>query len=54
VIEKESARLECAVRDTEVFVQSLDAHVLDHANARDLVERLVAGQRSIIANLDRH
>src|SRR5215211_5139184 len=38
VVEKQTAWLQRAVRDTEVFVESLDADMLDHADARDLVE----------------
>ena len=54
MVEKQASRFERAVRDVEVLAESLDADVLDHADARDLIERLVSGERAIVANLDRH
>src|SRR4029079_16142562 len=52
VIEKEPARRERAGDGREILAQPLDAHMLDHADARDLVERSEARRIAVVAKFD--
>src|SRR5262249_40169442 len=52
VVQKEAARTQRAKGRTEVLLDSLGAHVLDHANTGNTVEGGLAREIAIVAHLD--